>query len=42
MKADEIEHGEKAMAHGGADLPEVIKKAMSLTSKLMTKSVYRI
>jgi ubiquinone biosynthesis monooxygenase Coq7 len=42
MKADEIEHGEKAMAHGGAELPEPVKKLMGLTSKLMTKSVYRI
>jgi ubiquinone biosynthesis monooxygenase Coq7 len=42
MKADEIEHGEKAMAHGGAELPEPIKRAMTLTSKIMTKTVYRI
>jgi len=42
MKADEIAHGEKAMAHGGAELPAAIKKAMTLTSKLMTKTVYRV
>jgi ubiquinone biosynthesis monooxygenase Coq7 len=40
MKADEIEHGNKAMAHGGAQLPAPIRKAMTLTSKIMTKTVY--
>jgi ubiquinone biosynthesis monooxygenase Coq7 len=40
MKADEIEHGNKAMAHGGAKLPAPVRQAMSLTSKLMTKTVY--
>lgn len=42
MRTDEIHHGEKARQHGGADLPNPIKKAMSLTSKIMTKAVYRI
>lgn len=40
MKADEIEHGNKAMAHGGAQLPEPLRKAMTLTSRVMTKTVY--
>ncbi|BAN70188.1 2-polyprenyl-3-methyl-6-methoxy-1,4-benzoquinone monooxygenase [endosymbiont of unidentified scaly snail isolate Monju] len=40
MKTDEIEHGEKAMRHGGAELPAPVKLAMKLTSKVMTKSVY--
>ena len=40
MKIDEIEHGDKALAHGGAPLPAPVKAAMRLTSKLMTKSVY--
>lgn len=40
MKTDEIEHGQKALAHGGAELPGPIKAAMQLTSRLMTKSVY--
>lgn len=40
MKDDEIEHGKKAMAHGGVDLPQPIKFAMQATSKVMTKSVY--
>jgi ubiquinone biosynthesis monooxygenase Coq7 len=42
MKVDEIEHGNKAMAHGGAQLPVAIRKAMTLTSKIMTKTVYRL
>lgn len=40
MKTDEIEHGDKAKKQGGAELPEPIKKAMELTSKVMTESVY--
>lgn len=40
MKEDEIAHGQKALAHGGVELPLPIKFAMRATSKLMTKSVY--
>ncbi|MGB5465728.1 MAG: 2-polyprenyl-3-methyl-6-methoxy-1,4-benzoquinone monooxygenase [Sedimenticolaceae bacterium] len=42
MKADEIAHGQKAMAHGGVQLPGPIRGLMKLTSKIMTMSVYRI
>jgi len=42
MKTDEIEHGKKAMHHGGVDLPKPVQKLMQLTSKVMTKSVYRL
>jgi ubiquinone biosynthesis monooxygenase Coq7 len=42
MKADEIEHGQKALNHGGARLPEPIRRLMQLTSKVMTTSVYRL
>jgi ubiquinone biosynthesis monooxygenase Coq7 len=42
MKADEIHHAEVAKAAGGAPLPGPIKLAMSLTSKVMTRSVYWI
>lgn len=42
MKTDEIAHGEKAMDHGGSVLPEPVKRVMGVTSKLMTKTVYRI
>ena len=42
MIADEEEHGKKAIEHGGADLPKPFKLFMKLTSKIMTKAVYRI
>jgi len=42
MKTDEIEHGQKAKAHGGIDLPAPLRSLMRATSKIMTKSVYRI
>ena len=40
MKEDEIRHGQKARDQGGMELPQPIKQAMKLTSKLMTRSVY--
>jgi ubiquinone biosynthesis monooxygenase Coq7 len=42
MKADEIEHGQKALDHGGVQLPSPIRTLMRATAKLMTLSVYRI
>ncbi len=42
MKADEIRHAETAIAHGGAELPEPVKQAMRLTSKLLTFAAYRV
>lgn len=42
MKADEIEHGQKAMNHGGVRLPAPIRGLMKITAKLMTTSVYRV
>ncbi len=42
MKTDEIEHGEKAMNHGGVNLPLPIRAAMKLTAKIMTTTVYRL
>lgn len=42
MKADEIEHGRKAVAHGGVALPAPVRALMRVTAKVMTKSVYRI
>ncbi|RMG32371.1 MAG: 2-polyprenyl-3-methyl-6-methoxy-1,4-benzoquinone monooxygenase [Gammaproteobacteria bacterium] len=42
MKIDEIHHGEKALAHGGAELAAPVKLAMKLMSKVMTGSVYYI
>jgi ubiquinone biosynthesis monooxygenase Coq7 len=40
MKTDEAGHAALAMEAGGAELPQPIKLAMKLTSKLMTKSVF--
>ncbi len=42
MRDEEQEHGENATAAGAADLPGPIRKLMRLTSKVMTKTAYRI
>ena len=42
MKEDEGHHATAALNAGGAELPAPIKKFMSLTSKIMTKTVYQI
>jgi ubiquinone biosynthesis monooxygenase Coq7 len=42
MKIDEGHHATVALEAGGAELPTPIKKAMRLTSKLMTTTAYRI
>lgn len=42
MKEDEGHHATVALNAGGAELPLPIKKFMSLTSKIMTKTAYRI
>ena len=42
MKIDEVEHGQKAIDHGGARLPAPVRGLMKLTAKLMTTSVYRL
>ncbi len=42
MKADEIKHAETALAHGGAELPAPVRKAMQTTSKLLTFAAYRV
>jgi len=42
MKTDEGEHATVALNAGGAELPSPVKKFMALTSKIMTKSVYRV
>jgi ubiquinone biosynthesis monooxygenase Coq7 len=40
MKIDEVQHATMALEAGGAELPQPIKIAMKLTSKVMTKSVF--
>ena len=42
MKADEIQHGEKARELGGVELPNPIKKSMQLVSKVMTVGAFWI
>jgi len=42
MKIDENEHATAALHAGGAKLPEPVKQAMGLTSKIMTTLAYRI
>ena len=42
MKKDEGEHATVALNAGGAELPSPVKKFMALTSKIMTKTVYRL
>ena len=42
MKIDEAKHATTALDHGAAELPEPVKALMSLMSKVMTKSTYRI
>jgi ubiquinone biosynthesis monooxygenase Coq7 len=42
MKIDEGRHATVALEAGGAELPAPVKKAMRLTSKLMTTTAYRI
>ena len=42
MKVDEGEHRATALNAGGSELPESVKKLMSLASKVMTTTAYRI
>ena len=42
MKEDEGHHATAALHAGGAELPAPIKQLMTLTSKVMTKTAYRI
>ncbi len=42
MDIDEAEHAIKAQEAGAAELPPPIKMLMKLTSKMMTKTAYRI
>jgi len=41
MKADEARHARTAVEHGGAELPQPLKQAMKLGSKLMTETTFR-
>lgn len=42
MKEDEIRHGQNATAAGAANLPVLVREAMTMTSRIMTRSAYWI
>jgi len=42
MKTDELKHAVTAKDAGGADLPPPVRHAMTLMSKVMTFTTYRI
>ena len=42
MIEDEARHGASAMAVGGVELPEIVKKAMRFCSRIMTRTAYWI
>jgi 3-demethoxyubiquinol 3-hydroxylase len=42
MREDEIRHGNSGELHGAAKLPGILKAAMRLTSRIMTRSSYWI
>ena len=42
MHEDEERHGADAMAQGGAEFPRPVKDLMTLVSKVMTETTYRI
>jgi ubiquinone biosynthesis monooxygenase Coq7 len=42
MLSDEEEHGATAIAAGGEDFPKPIKDVMTVMSKAMTKTTYRL
>ena len=42
MREDELRHAENAAAAGAAELPAAVKAAMTLVSKIMTFTAYRI
>ncbi len=42
MRTDELQHAVTAEKSGAANLPKSVKRLMSLTSKVMTKTAYKI
>ena len=42
MREDEIRHGNSGRALGAADLPGVVKAAMGIASRVMTRTAYRV
>lgn len=42
MKIDEIKHADMAIHHGAAELPVPVKRAMKLSSRVMTTAAYYV
>jgi ubiquinone biosynthesis monooxygenase Coq7 len=42
MKVDEAQHRTTALNSGGSELPDTVKKLMTLASRVMTTTAYRI
>jgi ubiquinone biosynthesis monooxygenase Coq7 len=42
MREDEIRHGNAGRALGAAELPGIVKAAMSAASKVMTRTAFRV
>ena len=42
MKADEARHARTAVEQGGAELPQPLKQAMRLGSRVMTETTFRV
>lgn len=42
MRSDEARHGQTALAIGGVEFPKPAKQAMTLLSRLMTETAYRV
>jgi ubiquinone biosynthesis monooxygenase Coq7 len=41
MRSDELRHGSTAVAAGGAELPQPVRKIMNLVSRIMTTGAYK-
>ena len=42
MKTDEARHARTAVEYGGAELPQPLKQAMKLGSRVMTETTFRV
>ena len=42
MHEDEARHGSEALARGGVEFPKPLKQAMTLVSRVMTETTYRV
>lgn len=42
MRRDEARHGDEALAMGGESFPKLIKSAMTVVSRVMTKTTYKL